>query len=64
MIKLVDDINSDQSRKRPVQSLKESMVSSKKSDRVREKSLLNSYIEFDEVEEMVVGAKKKLDLIC
>ena len=64
MIKLVDDLGSSQSKRRNNISMgSSSKISiSRRHNKTDEKSL-NSYIEFEEVEDMVLNVKKKLDLI-
>lgn len=58
MIKLVDEYSADDSKRKINSSFRDSKVS-KRSEGLK----VNSYIEFDELEEMVLEAKKKLNLI-
>jgi hypothetical protein len=61
MIKLVD-VSTSNSHKRNSQSITlRDSSRSKLSLKAKDKSIFNSYIEFDEVEDMVFTAKKRLD---
>jgi hypothetical protein len=65
LIKLVDEYSSEDSRRKPTSSRDSKL--SKRSEGLKVDSCVNgklgSYIEFDELEEMVLDAKKKLDRI-